>query len=491
MRSLSMAPRTKEESIRLLDRGTRGAAKRPQTAPGPIMPPFQTSSGLRASHGNQSELPYYVRQSRPGLRGLCPQGEPRRAVRVHRGRGAAVRRALLGGSRPRGGAHQGRILRREAHLPADACDPAHRRGEEARRGQDHRDGRRQRHGGTVPDADLFDAARREEVKQPSGILGIAGTAALSPFRRPKLLERLRAIEPAVTALDSRFMHFVECTRALTAGERAVLLALLTYGPRPQAPPPAGEGAANRVLVVPRAGTISPWSSKATDIARVCGLEPVRRIERGIEYRLEAPRPLGAARLEALAQALFDRMTEMALLDASEVARLFAHASPRPLERVPLAAGRAALVEADRARGLALSAVETHNHPTAISPFPGASTGSGGEIRDEGATGRGAKPKAGLTGFSVSHLRIPGYERAWEGEFGAPARIASPLDIMIEAPIGAASFNNEFGRAAVCRYFRTFEQRAAGVPPQRTRGYHKPIMIAGGLGNVRRAHVEKA
>src|SRR5437588_612814 len=594
-----MVPRTKEESIRLLGRGTRGAAKRPQTAPGPYNARVQTSSGLRASHGNQSHFPYYVRESGQGLRGLCPQGEPRRAVRVHRGRGAAVRRALLGGSRPRGGAHQGRVSRREAHLPAAACDPAHRRGEEARRGQDHRDGRRQRHGGTVPGADVFDAARREEVKQPSGILGIAGTAALSPFRGAKLLERLRAIEPAVTALDSRFMHFVECTRALTAGERAVLLALLTYGPRPQAPPPAGEGAANRVLVVPRAGTISPWSSKATDIARVCGLEPVRRIERGIEYRLEAPRPLGAARLAALAPALFDRMTEMALLEASEVAPLFAHAAPRPLERVPLAAGRAALVEADRARGLALSAeeidylleifarlrrdpsdveltmfaqvnsehcrhkifnarwiidgepreeslfamirytherspagvlsayrdnaaviegslgeryfpdpdtgiyrasaepidilmkVETHNHPTAISPFPGASTGSGGEIRDEGATGRGAKPKAGLTGFSVSHLRIPGYERAWEREFGAPARIASPLDIMIEAPIGAASFNNEFGRAAVCGYFRTFEQRAAGDPPQRTRGYHKPIMIAGGLGNVRRAHVEKA
>src|SRR5437588_781373 len=352
-----MVPRTKEESIRLLGRGTRGAAKRPQTAPGPYNARVQTSSGLRASHGNQSHFPYYVRESGQGLRGLCPQGEPRRAVRVHRGRGAAVRRALLGGSRPRGGAHQGRVSRREAHLPAAACDPAHRRGEEARRGQDHRDGRRQRHGGTVPGADVFDAARREEVKQPSGILGIAGTAALSPFRGPKLLERLRAIEPAVTALDSRFMHFVECTRALTAGERAVLLALLTYGPRPQAPPPAGEGAANRVLVVPRAGTISPWSSKATDIARVCGLEPVRRIERGIEYRLEAPRPLGAARLAALAPALFDRMTEMALLEASEVARLFVHDAPRPLERVPLAAGRAALVEADRARGLALSAEE--------------------------------------------------------------------------------------------------------------------------------------
>ncbi len=139
----------------------------------------------------------------------------------------------------------------------------------------------------------------------------------------------------------------------------------------------------------------------------------------------------------------------------------------------------------------LMKVETHNHPTAISPFPGAATGSGGEIRDEGATGRGAKPKAGLTGFSVSNLRIPGFERPWEREFGAPARIASALDIMIEGPIGAASFNNEFGRPAICGYFRTFEQRAAGDPPQRVRGYHKPIMIAGGLGNMRRAHVEKA
>src|SRR5207302_134682 len=139
----------------------------------------------------------------------------------------------------------------------------------------------------------------------------------------------------------------------------------------------------------------------------------------------------------------------------------------------------------------LMKVETHNHPTAISPFPGAATGAGGEIRDEGATGRGAKPKAGLTGFSVSNLRIPGYERPWEQEFGAPARIASALQIMLEGPIGAASFNNEFGRPAVCGYFRTFEQRAAGDPPERLRGYHKPIMIAGGLGNVRRAHVDKA
>ncbi|MBV9697039.1 MAG: phosphoribosylformylglycinamidine synthase, partial [Gammaproteobacteria bacterium] len=139
----------------------------------------------------------------------------------------------------------------------------------------------------------------------------------------------------------------------------------------------------------------------------------------------------------------------------------------------------------------LMKVETHNHPTAISPFPGAGTGAGGEIRDEGATGRGAKPKAGLTGFCVSHLRLPGWTRPWEGPAAAPARIATPLEIMLEGPIGAASFNNEFGRPALGGYFRTFEQRAPGDPPERIRGYHKPIMLAGGVGNVRPAHVLKA
>ena len=438
------------------------------------------------------------------------------------------------------------------------------------------------------------------MNPPAGILEIGGPPALSPFRIAKLLERLRALEPSVQGLESRYLHFVDCARTLTANEHGVLGELLTYGPRPQPPEArAREGAGERVLIVPRAGTISPWSSKATDIAQVCGLEAVRRIERGIEYRLHVSRPLGSARLAQLAPLLLDRMTDMALLDSAQVARLFAHANPRRLERVPLTKGRAALEQTDRALSLALSAeeidyllesfarlgrdptdvelmmfaqansehcrhkifnarwiidgtpreeslfamirytrerspagvlsayrdnaaviegtvgeryfpdpqsglyraitepidivmkVETHNHPTAISPFPGAATGSGGEIRDEGATGRGARPKAGLTGFSVSNLRIPGYVRPWEGEFGAPSRIASALDIMIEAPVGAASFNNEFGRPAVCGYFRTFEQRAAGDPPGRERGYHKPIMIAGGLGNVRRAHVEKA
>jgi phosphoribosylformylglycinamidine synthase len=427
------------------------------------------------------------------------------------------------------------------------------------------------------------------------MLQLQGPTALSAFRIAKLLDRLRSLEPAVTGLAARFVHFVDLARPLAAPQRAVLERLLSYGPTLA----GGDGGGERVLVVPRAGTISPWSSKATDIAQVCGLAAVRRLERGIEYRLRAARPLGPAQLMRLAPVLLDRMTEMALLDPAEAARLFAQAPPRPLARVSLARGREALEEANQALGLALSAdeidyllasfrrlerdptdvelmmfaqansehcrhkifnaawtidgvarseslfdlirltharspagvlsayrdnaaviegswgerwfpdpasgvyrasrepidivlkVETHNHPTAISPFAGAATGSGGEIRDEGATGRGARPKAGLTGFTVSGLRIPGHERPWELDCGRPARIASALEIMIEGPIGAAAFNNEFGRPALCGYFRTFEQRAAGDAATRVRGYHKPIMIAGGLGNVRRELVHKA
>jgi phosphoribosylformylglycinamidine synthase len=428
------------------------------------------------------------------------------------------------------------------------------------------------------------------------MLQVLGTSALSDFRLAKLLERLQGLDPAVSALTARFVHFVDLAQTLGVGARAVLDALLTYGPQ-AAPAMSADG--ETILIVPRVGTISPWSSKATDIARVCGLSAVQRIERGISYRLHAARALGRERLLRLAPLLHDRMTEDALLDPAEAVRLFEQTAPRPLTHVLLAGGRPALAAADRRLGLALSAdemdyllasfarlgrdptdvelmmfaqansehcrhkifnarwiidgreqdeslfemirhtharspagvlsayrdnaaviegsageryfadpdsgiyrpsrepidilmkVETHNHPTAISPFPGAATGAGGEIRDEGATGRGAKPKAGLTGFSVSHLRIPGYERPWERAFGTPARIAPALEIMLEGPIGAASFNNEFGRPAICGYFRTFELQAAGDPPQRRRGYHKPIMIAGGLGNVRRAQIEKA
>jgi len=424
------------------------------------------------------------------------------------------------------------------------------------------------------------------------MLQLPGAPALSAFRIAKLLARLVTLEPAVSSLDARFIHFVDTARPLESAERQILRGLLTYGPRSGRSPDDSEG--DRLLIVPRAGTISPWSSKATDIAHVCGLGAIRRIERGIEYRLLDTRPLGPERLAALAPVLFDRMTEMVLFNPEHAQRLFGHTAPKPLVRIR----REHLELANRELGLALSPdeisylaasfqrlgreptdvelmmfaqansehcrhkifnadwiidgrkadeslfamirytharnpegvlsayrdnaaviegnrgiryfpnprtgiyggvdepidilmkVETHNHPTAISPFPGASTGSGGEIRDEGATGRGAKPKAGLTGFSVSNLRIPGYERPWELEFGKPERIAAALDIMIEGPIGAASFNNEFGRPAISGYFRTFEQRVQGDAPGRVRGYHKPIMIAGGLGNVRRLDVEK-
>ncbi|MDB6100935.1 MAG: phosphoribosylformylglycinamidine synthase, partial [Gammaproteobacteria bacterium] len=424
------------------------------------------------------------------------------------------------------------------------------------------------------------------------MLQLPGAPALSAFRIAKLLARLATLEAAVKSLDARFIHFVDTARPLESAELQILQRLLTYGPRIGRA--ASDSAGDALLIVPREGTISPWSSKATDIAHVCGLTAIRRIERGIEYRLLDTRPLGAERLAALAPVLFDRMTEMVLFNPEHAQRLFGHAAPKPLVRIP----RDRLESANRELGLALSRdeisyllesfqhlgreptdvelmmfaqansehcrhkifnadwiidgrkrdeslfamirytharnpkgvlsayrdnaaviegtrgtryfpnprtgiygavdepidilmkVETHNHPTAISPFPGASTGSGGEIRDEGATGRGAKPKAGLSGFSVSNLRIPGYERPWELEFGKPERLASALDIMIDGPIGAASFNNEFGRPAISGYFRTFEQRVHGDHPGRVRGYHKPIMIAGGLGNVRRADVEK-
>jgi phosphoribosylformylglycinamidine synthase len=429
------------------------------------------------------------------------------------------------------------------------------------------------------------------------MLSLPGAPALSAFRIAKLLARLAALDPGVTGLTSRFVHFVDVSRALTEREARILRELLTYGPRQPSGAPELAGG-QLLLVVPRAGTVSPWSSKATDIARVCGLEAVERIERGIAYHVHAARPLETPRLERLASPLFDRMTERVLLDLEAAASLFGRHAPRPVGTISLARGRAALVEANGTLGLALSEeeidyllesfallgrdptdaelmmfaqansehcrhkifnarwiidgteraatlfemirhthachpegvlsayrdnaavlegstgvryfpdpdtglyrgvrepvdllvkVETHNHPTAIAPYPGAATGSGGEIRDEGATGRGGKPKAGLTGFSVSHLQIPGFEQPWEHSIGRPRRIASPLEIMLEGPIGAASFNNEFGRPNLCGYFRTFERRAADGE-RRVHGYLKPIMVAGGLGNIRRTHIEKA
>ncbi len=420
------------------------------------------------------------------------------------------------------------------------------------------------------------------------LLTLAGRPALSPFRLAKLLEALQAAPATrqVERVDATFRHFVALRRPLTAAERDVLDALLTYGPAP-APGTASVGG-SELLVVPRPGTISPWSSRATDIAHNCGLDAVQRIERGIAYRIVTrDGVLAAAARDALLPSLHDRMTEAVLADAGEVAALFAHVAPRPLTTIPLLAqGRDALVRADVELGLALAAdeidyldanfrqlgrdptdaelmmfaqansehcrhkifnarwvidgetqaeslfgmirathaahpqgtvvayednaavmegaivgrfhpregerygtwralthtlmkVETHNHPTAIAPFPGAATGAGGEIRDEGATGRGARPKAGLVGYTVSNLRVPGLEQPWEIDHGKPARIASALSIMLDGPIGAASFNNEFGRPNLTGYFRTFEQQVAGE----VRGYHKPIMIAGGIGSI--------
>jgi phosphoribosylformylglycinamidine synthase len=424
------------------------------------------------------------------------------------------------------------------------------------------------------------------------MFSLLGAPALSQFRLDKLLRALQAADSRVKGLASRHIHFID-SAPLDEAESELLAKLLTYGPRAHLQTERGQS----LLVIPRLGTVSPWSSKATDIAHVCGLAAVQRLERGTLYFIEAAAPLGEGDLRGLGALLHDRMTESMLLDTQQPAGLFHSAPPRPLRVVALGReGHAALARANAEWGLALSddeieylvqafgrlgrdptdvelmmfaqansehcrhkifnagftidgvaqpeslfamiratyaansagvlsayrdnaaviegpsavrffpdpatlryagvlepvdilmKVETHNHPTAIAPFAGAATGSGGEIRDEGATGLGAKPKAGLTGFSVSNLRIPDMLQPWEEDFGKPERIASALEIMIAAPLGAAAFNNEFGRPATCGYFRTFEQPTDD--PLRVRGYHKPIMIAGGLGNVRRSDVEK-
>ncbi|MDH1624290.1 phosphoribosylformylglycinamidine synthase [Pseudomonas chengduensis] len=425
------------------------------------------------------------------------------------------------------------------------------------------------------------------------MLILRGAPALSAFRHSKLLEQLTSKVPAVTGLYAEFAHFADVTGVLNADEEQVLARLLKYGPSVPVQEPSGK----LFLTIPRFGTISPWSSKASDIARNCGLAKVQRLERGIAYYVSGE--LSEADSAAVAALLHDRMTQLVLSALEDAAALFSHAEPKPLTAVDvLGGGRAALEQANQDLGLALAEdeidylvksfndlgrnphdielmmfaqansehcrhkifnaswdidgesqdkslfgmikntyqmhnegvlsaykdnasvikghtagrffpnpesrqygavqepvhilmkVETHNHPTAIAPFPGASTGSGGEIRDEGATGRGAKPKAGLTGFSVSNLNIPDFLQPWEKPYGKPERIVSALDIMIEGPLGGAAFNNEFGRPALNGYFRTFEQAVSSPRGEEVRGYHKPIMLAGGLGNIRENHVQK-
>ncbi len=426
------------------------------------------------------------------------------------------------------------------------------------------------------------------------MLILRGAPALSAFRHGKLLAQLTAKVPAISGLYAEFAHFAEVSGTLGADEEHVLARLLKYGPSVPVQEPAGR----LFLVIPRFGTISPWSSKASDIARNCGLDKIQRLERGIAYYVTGE--LSDADAGQIAAALHDRMTQLVLERFEDAANLFSHAQPKPLTAVDvLGGGRAALERANVSLGLALAEdeidylvtsftdlgrnphdielmmfaqansehcrhkifnaswdidgesqekslfgmikntyqlhgegvlsaykdnaavivgnvagrfypnpdtgeyaanrepvhilmkVETHNHPTAIAPFPGAATGSGGEIRDEGATGRGAKPKAGLTGFTVSNLNIPGFEQPWEVPYGKPERIVTPLDIMIEGPLGGAAFNNEFGRPALSGYFRTFEQSITTPHGEEVRGYHKPIMLAGGLGNIREDHVQKA
>ncbi len=427
------------------------------------------------------------------------------------------------------------------------------------------------------------------------MLALRGAPALSAFRHEKLLSVLQSKVPAVTGLYGEFMHFADLAQPLSADEQKVLGQILRYGPKAQAEEPNGQ----LFLVVPRPGTISPWSSKATDIAHKCGLSQLKRLERGVAYYIQASAGLDQAAREQVAALLHDRMVEAVLDEINQAQALFIEEAPRPLTTVDiLAGGRAALVAANLSLGLALAEdeidylvasfselgrnptdvelmmfaqansehcrhkifnaswdidgeaqekslfamikntyqlggdnvlsaykdnasvivgtkagrffpnpaskeygynqedihilmkVETHNHPTAIAPHSGAATGSGGEIRDEGATGKGSKPKAGLTGFTVSDLNIPGFEQPWESKYGKPERIVTALDIMIEGPIGGAAFNNEFGRPALTGYFRTFEQKVNGAAGEEVRGYHKPIMIAGGMGNIRAEHVEK-
>jgi phosphoribosylformylglycinamidine synthase len=416
----------------------------------------------------------------------------------------------------------------------------------------------------------------------------SGIQALRNFKVRDLNEKINTAFPHIKLLSSEYIHFIETDNKLSNKNQLILDKLLNYSPQLDA-----SNSLQKIIIIPRIGTISPWSSKATDICQHCGLDEIKRIERGIIYHFN--QEIKSKELKVILNFVMDRMTESHLRNIDDSNLLFEELKPNSYKSINiLKDGKLAIIKANIELGLALSdgeisylydnfndlkrnprdielmmfaqansehcrhkifnadwtidsekqaislfgmikntyhqnpegllsvysdnsavmsgykssffepnhegiytssmaekavliKVETHNHPTAIAPEPGAATGSGGEIRDEGATGRGSKPKVGLSGFSVSNLKIPHSINPWEKDYGKPSQIASALEIMIDGPLGAASFNNEFGRPNTCGYFRTYEQKTAN---NEIRGYHKPIMLAGGLGNIREDHVEK-
>ncbi|MEE9412531.1 MAG: phosphoribosylformylglycinamidine synthase, partial [Methylococcales bacterium] len=425
---------------------------------------------------------------------------------------------------------------------------------------------------------------------------IPGSRVFSQFRHARLLDQLKTCEPVISGLHASYYYFIDIQQPLNVLQNSQLQSLLQYGHIS----PIHFDRANVIWAIPRIGTISPWSSKATEIIQRCGLEAIHRVERGICYQIECvdEQTLALQQESVLTSLLYDRMTQ-SLVSKNDLEQVFQHSKPAPLVVIPVVTeGLDALLQINQTLGLGLSQqeidyllesylalgrnptdaelvmfaqvnsehcrhkifnadwvidgekqpmtlfemirhttntspggvlsayhdnaaviegaltenlmrdlhtgrydyqqghshivikVETHNHPTAISPHPGAATGVGGEIRDEGATGRGSSSKAGLSGFSVSHLRIPEYPQPWEDDFGKPGHLASALDIMLEAPIGGAAFGNEFGRPNLAGYFRSFEQIDCQQPEKIRRGYLKPIMIAGGVGTIRANQIEK-
>ena len=413
-----------------------------------------------------------------------------------------------------------------------------------------------------------------------------GISALGAFKTKALQVKISKAQPGLNLLAAEFIHLADLNETLTEVETNHLDHLLSY-----APVLSANAAQSSIVVIPRLGTISPWSSKATDIVHLCDINKIRRIERATIYHFDAKITNSALVLAAI----MDKMTESVLDSINDAHTLFDNFEPQPFTSVDiLVKGKSALEKTNIELGLALSdgevdylvesfiklernptdielmmfaqansehcrhkifnadwtidgveqakslfsmirntyhkhpegllsvysdnsavmagfegerfyadengkyvsstehrailmKVETHNHPTAIAPHPGAATGSGGEIRDEGATGQGSKPKVGLCGFSVSNLKINNAGQPWEVDYGKPNQIVSALDIMLEGPIGAAAFNNEFGRPNTLGYFRTFEQQ---TPNGEVRGYHKPIMLAGGLGHIQEQHIQK-